>query len=254
MRSGRLQQAFAGLAVALAIAATLLSGLILAISDMARSGGDLAENLPPATIFRIPTLPSLTATQEETVGQVEATDTQAPTRIAEITATQAASATPTLTPTATASPPLSPTVSPDPPHPTATPRRPSSGPRPTAVPTLTITPLASVTQSETDGICTNPDSVITAPRVGAVLSGRVEFYGTAHIPNFSFYKLEIRERGRSTAADYLTFYTGTTTVTNGLLATFDTGAWPNGEYWIRLVVVDTTGNYPERCAILYHIG
>jgi hypothetical protein len=254
MRSGSLQQAFAGLAVVLAIAATLLGGLILAISDMARSGRSLGESLPPATILRIPTLPPLTEMLEETVEQTEVTDTVIPTRTAEIRATHTVSTTPTVAPTATASATPSPSISPEPePEPTATPRRSSSAPRPTAAPTLTRTPVASVTQSETDGICTNPDSVITAPRVGAVLNGQVEFYGTARIPNFAFYKLEIRRQGQSTAADYVTFHTGTITVTNGLLATFDTGAWPDGEYWIRLVVVDTTGNYPERCAILYRI-
>jgi hypothetical protein len=87
--------------------------------------------------------------------------------------------------------------------------------------------------------------------VGAVLRGAVALYGSARLPNFSFYKLEIRPEGTSTSTGFVTFYTAATQVTSGLLATLDTRAFVDGEYWIRLVVVDTTGNYPERCSILY---
>ena len=48
-------------------------------------------------------------------------------------------------------------------------------------------------------------------------------------------------------------YTGEQQVNNGVLAELNTLAFENGEYWIRLVVVNDTGNYPERCAILYVI-
>lgn len=107
------------------------------------------------------------------------------------------------------------------------------------------------TQSTTDGSCTNPDSFISSPDVGDELKGTAQFRGTAHLPNFAFYKMEIRREGASTAQDYVTFFTGQAAVTNGVLASLNTAAYPDGEYWIRLVVVDSTGNYPERCAILY---
>ncbi len=107
------------------------------------------------------------------------------------------------------------------------------------------------TQTATDGACTNADSIITSPGVGAHLRGVVEFRGTARVPGFAFYKLEIRQEGKTDSPGYLTFYTGNEMITNGVLGVLDTQAWPNGEYWIRLVVVDGTGNYPERCAILY---
>ncbi|MEJ2151159.1 MAG: LysM peptidoglycan-binding domain-containing protein, partial [Chloroflexota bacterium] len=127
---------------------------------------------------------------------------------------------------------------------------------PTTAPNAAASPPGIVptgTQTATDGACTNPDSTITAPPVGAILSGVVPIRGSALLPNFRFYKLEIREEGASTAADFVTFYTGEQQVDSGLLLNFDTHAWPNGQYWIRLVVVDDTGNYPERCAILYTI-
>lgn len=128
---------------------------------------------------------------------------------------------------------------------------------PAATPTLT--PPASDdnlqptgTQTTTDGACTNPDSLIALPEVGAILSGSVEFYGTARLPDFSYYKLEIRPE-RSTAQDYVTFHTSEVQVSSSVLHTLDTRAFNNGSYWVRLVVVNMTGNYPERCAILYTI-
>ena len=80
-----------------------------------------------------------------------------------------------------------------------------------------------------------------------------EFYGTANHEAFHSYKLEIRQEGASTNQDFITFYGQETPVIDGLLATLDTSAFPNGEYWIRLVVADVTSNYPERCSILYTI-
>lgn len=117
------------------------------------------------------------------------------------------------------------------------------------LPTPQIGPTG--TQSATDGSCTNPDSFIASPNVGDELKGIVAIRGTANLPNFAFYKLEIRREGASTAQNYVTFFTGQERVTNGVLATLNTANYSDGEYWVRLVVVDSTGNYPERCAILY---
>jgi LysM repeat protein len=119
------------------------------------------------------------------------------------------------------------------------------------IPMKTSTPGATGTQTATDGACTSNDSVITSPAVGAKLSGIVQFRGTARLLSFSFYKLEIRREGATTSLDYKTFFTGDAQVTNGVLATLNTSEYPDGEYWVRLVVVDSTGNYPERCAILF---
>lgn len=129
---------------------------------------------------------------------------------------------------------------------------------PASTPTLTPPPNDSAdirptgTQTATDGACSNPDSVIAQPEVGDQLSGTVAFYGTARLPDFSYYKLEIRPES-SSAEDYVTFHTSETSVASGLLYNLDTRAFDDGSYWIRLVVVNETGNYPERCAILYSI-
>lgn len=122
---------------------------------------------------------------------------------------------------------------------------------PTTAPQLTLTPGPTGTQTTTDGACTNADSVITSPRVGQNLSGVVQFRGTARVPDFAFYKLEIRREGASSAADYVTFMTGLQQASGGVLGEINTAIYADGEYWVRLVVVNSTGNYPERCAMLY---
>jgi LysM repeat protein len=125
-------------------------------------------------------------------------------------------------------------------------------PAPTnGIPIKTATSGPTGTQTATDGACTSHDSVITFPEVGAKLSGIVQIRGTVRLVEFAFYKLEIRREGASTSRDYKTFFTGEVQVTNGMLASLNTAEYADGEYWVRLVVVDSTGNYPERCAILY---
>lgn len=137
-------------------------------------------------------------------------------------------------------------------------------PSPTQAPPPTTAPLdvpaaapisgATPTSTGTDGTCGNPASRITSPAVGAVLSGEAAFTGSATHADLSLYKLELRPEGSASAHDFVTAYTGTEPVTNGLLGTINTRAFPNGSYWVRLVVVDSTGNYPEPCSILYTIA
>ena len=38
-------------------------------------------------------------------------------------------------------------------------------------------------------------------------------------------------------------------MSSGRLETFNSNAYPAGTYTLRLVVVDTTGNYPEPCKV-----
>lgn len=111
---------------------------------------------------------------------------------------------------------------------------------PHSAPTSTLT--------ATDGACTSPDSVIKSPHVGAVLAGTIQVTGTARMFDFSSFRLELRQEG--TLQTFTAFFTGQAPVTNGTLTELDTRQWPNGEYWLRLVVVDSQNNYPERCSIL----
>ena len=83
---------------------------------------------------------------------------------------------------------------------------------------------------------------ISAPAANATLSGVVDISGTAQSNAFSYYKVEYSVDGAawvSVVADYK----HTTQVAEGVLATWDTTAVANGEYWLRAVVVDKTGNF-----------
>lgn len=114
------------------------------------------------------------------------------------------------------------------------------------------TPGATATHTGTDGSCTVSDSIITSPAVGAVLRGTAQIRGTASVPDFSYYKLEIRQDGGPQM--FVTFFTATTPVVNGLLAEIDTRDFPNDAYWLRVMVVNTFNTYPEPCSILVYFS
>jgi LysM repeat protein len=126
-------------------------------------------------------------------------------------------------------------------------------PASTGWPTATTIPQtgATPTSTGTDGACSSPGSQITGPPVGSVLSGVAQFYGTASHPNLSIYKLEVRREDITPRPGWATAMTSDSPVVGGLLGEIDTRGFANGQYWVRLVVVDNTGNYPEPCSILY---
>lgn len=133
--------------------------------------------------------------------------------------------------------------------------QPTSAPQPTAT-TPPVAgggspPIARPAPGTTAGACTDPNSTITSPGAGAVIGGNAPFYGSAMHPDMQFYKLEVRQAGASDSQEFVTAHTGTSPVQSGLLGSINTAAFANGDYWVRLVVVDSTGNYPERCSILY---
>jgi LysM repeat protein len=94
--------------------------------------------------------------------------------------------------------------------------------------------------------CNARGVVITAPEIGALVSGIVEVLGTANIDNFSFYRLEIRA---ADANAYTTVMTGRTPVTDGTLGEIDFADYGVGLFYVRLVVVNQRGTFPQPCAI-----
>jgi hypothetical protein len=171
-----------------------------------------------------------------------------------LTPTVAALVTPVSTPANTATPTL--------PPPTATPTLPP--PPPTATPVLTTTEPITVTEPVTEPTpppadetttvivpeCGDPRSIIVFPGVGQVLSGTVDVTGSATHESFQYYKLEYAlGANASSAAEFFYFGGGNSPVENGLLAPLDTQAMPNGDYTLRLTVVDNTGNFPTPCLV-----
>ncbi len=115
------------------------------------------------------------------------------------------------------------------------------------------TPAAGETSSVAPGNygsfnCENPSFTITNPKPGTILRGTFAIYGTAAHPNFQFYRLQISGSGTN-PADFATLNVYQKPVMNGELGTVNTGAFAPGDYWLRLTVVDNTGNYPPECTV-----
>jgi hypothetical protein len=95
--------------------------------------------------------------------------------------------------------------------------------------------------------CENPQVTLSEPPPDARLSGSFEVRGTANIDNFAYYTLEIS--GERTGGVWVPLFVGNDPVTQGQLGTLDSSAYDSGEYALRLVVRDNTGNAPPPCVI-----
>lgn len=90
---------------------------------------------------------------------------------------------------------------------------------------------------------------ISNPGNGATVSGTITIQGTADVPDFFFYKLEIT--GPETGGNWASLLSSVIQqpVQNGILGTANLGSWTNGEYTLRLTVVDGTSNEVGSCLI-----
>ena len=156
------------------------------------------------------------------------------------------------TATETSGPLAASTLTPTPPPPSMTPTSAATLERPTRPVRPTETP--EVTASETPVVrppnCPDPNIRITSPGVNQVVSGNYPVRGTANIPSFQYYKLEVGPG--SSPKDYEWTVVGQlhyNPVVGGVLETFNSGAYLPGTYSWRLVVVDQTGNYPSPCYV-----
>lgn len=118
---------------------------------------------------------------------------------------------------------------------------PEATPTPTPLPEVVIEPEACV-----------PGQVeITEPQNDATLQGKVTVRGSAAIPNFAFYKLDVAPRSTPL---FLTIAVGREPVVKGvLMEEWDTTLLTPGDYLLQLVVVDTFGETQPPCRILVHI-
>lgn len=150
--------------------------------------------------------------------------------------------TPTPTPEATLPPTETPTITPTP-RPRATPRPIDTPAPPTPAPTA---PPAIVAPSCPDG-----RAVILEPGMGQQISGPVGLIGTAQSANFEYYKIEFKPA--SAPGDFSFYMRRDTPVINGPLGTWNPAGLPPGEYLLRLVTVDVTGNFGQ-CAVQVSFG
>jgi hypothetical protein len=155
-------------------------------------------------------------------------------------------------PTNTSGPLVEPTLTPTPPPASSTPTAtathvvPTRPVRPTATAESMATPMPVVRPAN----CPNPNVRITSPGVNQVLTGNVAVRGTANHANFQYYKVEVGPGKNPKDNEWgVVGQLRRSPVNNGLLETFNAGAYPAGVYTLRLTVVDQTGNYPEPCRV-----
>ncbi|MCE7949230.1 MAG: LysM peptidoglycan-binding domain-containing protein [Chloroflexi bacterium CFX4] len=94
--------------------------------------------------------------------------------------------------------------------------------------------------------CGNPQQQMTNLQPDGTLRGVFTITGSATHADFQFYKVEIRAEA---SAAWQNIITRPSAVVNGVLADFNTALLPNGVYWLRLTVVDKTGNFPPPCEV-----
>lgn len=150
--------------------------------------------------------------------------------------------TPTPTPEATLPPTETPTITPTP--------RPRATPRPVEelVPTPLPVPTAPAVVAPS---CPDSRAIIIEPGVGQQVTGPIGLIGTARSDNFEYYKIEFKPAGAP--GDFSFYLRRDVPVTNGPLGTWNPAGLPPGEYQLRLVTVDITGNFGQ-CTVQITVG
>jgi len=159
----------------------------------------------------------------------------------------------TLDPTAPvlSVPTLTATPLPATPTPTVTPSPPPvqvQAPEPAVVIQPTDTPVPTVTQP----VCPDARAVILSPGSGQTVSGMVSIQGTAVHEDFWYYKLEFAP-GDGSSGNFAWFDGGENQVRAGYLGSFNSSAVANGTYTIRVVSVDSSGNFPPPCLVSINV-
>lgn len=135
-------------------------------------------------------------------------------------------------------------------QPSPTPTRP---PRPTPTPAETPSPSPTTVSPPPSAACPNPGVNITWPEVNAHVGGVVEIRGTAKIENFWYYKIEFAAEANPSDWHWIGPDDGKNPVEGAVLLTWNTAGHSPGAYFLRLTVVDETGNYPPPCQVQFYI-
>lgn len=124
-----------------------------------------------------------------------------------------------------------------------------------ATPTVTLdpnstpgfpTPTLAITAPPGENGCIPEQINITIPENNTTIRNVINIIGTANIQNFGFYKYETAPINDPT---WLTIQAGNTIVSNDVLGPWDTTRLPPGDYYLRLVVTDNTGQSLPPCVI-----
>jgi hypothetical protein len=109
-------------------------------------------------------------------------------------------------------------------------------------PTSAITPTLQTPQ----GGCIPDQIAIAFPMEGDEIQGAVNISGTVDIPNFGFYKLEMK---RPEETGWLTILAGNEVRRSEILGIWNTSLLPPGYHQLGLVVTDNQGKTSPPCVI-----
>ncbi|MGB9674142.1 MAG: hypothetical protein ACPL3P_08390 [Anaerolineales bacterium] len=114
-----------------------------------------------------------------------------------------------------------------------------------------ITPTSPTPLEETaTNNCVPGQIEISAPQDGSQVNGIIEVVGSANIPNFGFYKLEMRQPGDE---NWLTILAGNEIKQGSVLGSWNTTLINPGDYQLRLVLVDNAGQASAPCMVQVHV-
>jgi hypothetical protein len=114
-----------------------------------------------------------------------------------------------------------------------------------------VTPALTATPTPGGEGCVPDQIIITSPQHSAEVTGIVEITGTANIPNFGFFKLEMK---RLEESNWLTILAGNQVKINDTLGAWNTSLLPTGDHQLSLVVVDNQGKPSTACIIQVRVN
>lgn len=118
------------------------------------------------------------------------------------------------------------------------------------IPAGILETLGAATQGATSTTlssgCIPGQIMVTFPKSGDQIRGKITLIGTADIPNFGFYKYEFTPPGTET---WTTIQAGREVKQDEDLGDWDTSELTTGDYLLRLVVTDNEGNVLPACIV-----
>lgn len=110
----------------------------------------------------------------------------------------------------------------------------------------------AVTQPVPNGMsgCVPDKIMIASPKPGDSVTGTIKITGTADVPNFAFYKYEVASIGTQ---NWATIAAKQAPVKDADLGEWNTLPFANGDYFLRLVIVDNVGTSLEPCVIAVRV-
>jgi hypothetical protein len=116
------------------------------------------------------------------------------------------------------------------------------------------TPVGTIVPGyPTPADCAGPQASLEIPANGQVIFDSLTVVGTANIPNFAFYKLELR--GPSTGGEFSPILGEKTSpvIEKGVLGQLPLSPFAPGDYTFRLAVFDNTGMLRASCTVWVNI-